>query len=388
MMLKLISASIAFFGLVNPALAVGNCAANADALALKTAVMNQELMVAAFQCNEAGAYNRFVTTYKSELRSSDAVLKAYFVRSKQGEAGYDTFKTKAANLSALQQARHSAAFCADAHALFTAVFAHQGSLISFVESRSDAIDIGGTCVEPRPAPPILASFNVRPQRATQIEVIGVPAHSLPAMDYRRDIAATVSPSEASKKDSLPPQTKYLPPLDPPVEKRIDAKSSPRPAKTSYRIGDYRPSVETVVNNSEIHTIDNLASTAVAITPRPFLPNSIGENASRCLKVDSDGNHLGFRNSCDFAVQFAYCTVDDGNSLTACTGNGTVSAGVTGSVAPSGFGALVADTGMRDKNASHKFRWIACGGGSGEVVAHLVTAEPPAGRCERSRTAAN
>ena len=172
-MFKTACTSIVLLALANPALAAGSCATRADAAALKTAVMNQELMVAAFQCREANSYNRFVTTYKSELRSSDAVLKAYFIRGKRGEAGYDSFKTKAANLSALEQARHSEAFCANAHALYAAVFAHQGSLMSFVESQ--AIDIGNICDERRPAP-LLARADSRP----------------PASDnasYVRDVAA-------------------------------------------------------------------------------------------------------------------------------------------------------------------------------------------------------
>src|SRR3954471_22821785 len=122
-MLKTASAAIALLALANPALAAG-CANPVDASALKTAVMQQELMVAALQCHEASAYNRFVMAYRGELQSSDAALKAFFVRrgGEHGEAGYDTFKTKAANLSALEQARHAGAFCADAHALYAAAF--------------------------------------------------------------------------------------------------------------------------------------------------------------------------------------------------------------------------------------------------------------------------
>ncbi|HKU64803.1 MAG TPA: hypothetical protein VJQ06_07085, partial [Rhizomicrobium sp.] len=121
-MFKTACATIALLALVNPALVnsalAGGCATAAEAAALKTAVIQQELMVAAFQCREAGAYNRFVTAFRGELQTSDAALKAFFIRrgGAQGEAGYDSFKTKAANLSALEQARNSAAFCADAHA--------------------------------------------------------------------------------------------------------------------------------------------------------------------------------------------------------------------------------------------------------------------------------
>jgi hypothetical protein len=50
--------------------------------------------------------------------------------------------------------------------------------------------------------------------------------------------------------------------------------------------------------------------------------------------------------------------------------------------------LMADASIKEKDAAHNFRWVACAGGAGEVVAHLDHSEPPAGRCERARTAAN
>jgi hypothetical protein len=149
-MFKTACATIALLALANPALAAG-CVTPKDAAALKTAVMQQALMVAAFQCREASAYNGFVTIYRKELRSSDAVLKAFFVQRGGGENGYDRFKTKAANLSALEQARQSDAFCADMHALYAAVLAHRGSLTSFVDSLPAVPNMGNACIESRPA---------------------------------------------------------------------------------------------------------------------------------------------------------------------------------------------------------------------------------------------
>ena len=211
-----------------PALAAG-CATPVDANALKTAVMQQKLMVAAFQCHEAGAYNRFVTTYRSELQSSDAALKAFFVR-RGGEHGYDSFKTKAANLSALEQARNAGAFCADAHALYAAAFAHRGSLMSFVESRS--VDIGNICVESRP---VLARTNtgvkVAEAHPAQVAVGGVPAHSLPAAPYRRDDAALPSRTQddnARDRDDAAPSYAYEEEAPPP----------PRPRYYDNRSRDY------------------------------------------------------------------------------------------------------------------------------------------------------
>ena len=205
-MWKTASATVALLALAHPALAAG-CASPSDASALKTAVMQQELMVAALQCHEAAAYNRFVMAYRGELQSSDATLKAFFVRrgGEHGEAGYDTFKTKAANLSALEQARDAGSFCADAHALFAGVLAHRGSLMSFVDTKSGDTGLGNICIESRPVP-VMAKADIKPDvkpdkpvevaarpvmavkvaDARPAEIGGVPAHSLPAIPYRHE----------------------------------------------------------------------------------------------------------------------------------------------------------------------------------------------------------
>jgi hypothetical protein len=199
-MWKTASATIALLALAHPALAA-SCASPTDASALKTAVMQQELMVAGLQCHEASAYNRFVMAYRGELQSSDATLKAFFVRrgGEHGEAGYDTFKTKAANLSALEQARDTKSFCADAHALFTGVLDHRGSLMSFVDDKSGDTGLGNICIESRPVP-VMANADMKPPvevaarpvvavkvaDARPAEIGGVPAHSLPAIPYRHE----------------------------------------------------------------------------------------------------------------------------------------------------------------------------------------------------------
>jgi hypothetical protein len=225
-MLKTTSATIALLALsasltvslTDPALAAG-CASSAEAAALKTAVMQQELMVAALQCHEASAYNHFVIAYRPELQDSDAALKAFFVRrgGEHGEAGYDTFKTKAANLSALEQARDSRAFCADAHALVVAALANHGTLANFVESRAGATDIGNVCVESRPSP-VLAKAELRPvEKPVQVaaakplvkvadarpavtvtDIGGVPSHSAPSIPYRHEDAPPPAPRYASR----------------------------------------------------------------------------------------------------------------------------------------------------------------------------------------------
>lgn len=212
-MMKTASTAIALLALTNPALAAG-CATSSEAAALKTAVIQQELMVAALQCHETKAYNRFVMTYRGELQTSDATLKSFFVRrgGEHGEAGYDTFKTKAANLSALEQARNAGAFCTDAHALFAAAFANQGNLMSFVEAHAGATDIGGICTESRP---VLARSDTRPApgvaqaidiaQASSAEIGGVPAHNLPAIPYRQREAIAAPPLPAQADVAPPPR---------------------------------------------------------------------------------------------------------------------------------------------------------------------------------------
>jgi hypothetical protein len=215
--------------------------------------------------------------------------------------------------------------------------------------------------------------------------------------YASKLGLAVAASDAGNgcsSSSVPQAANAAPTLDAPstsavvprprLERHSEAKAPARMAKASYRIGDYQPASATAVKNSEIHAIDMpgaMAAPAIAMAA-----TADKNNASQCLTVDSDGGHWGFRNSCDFAVQFAYCMAGGGNTVAACGAKNTVITSAIGSVAAKGFGALMTDTSLQDKDAAHNFRWIACGGGSGEVVAYLDTIEPSSGRCERARTA--
>jgi hypothetical protein len=170
-----------------------------------------------------------------------------------------------------------------------------------------------------------------------------------------------------------------PPIAPAPKAKLSAreiKTPSRMASASYHVGDFKDLQTVAVKTSEVHAIDadTVVAPRVAETIAAIAPKSADKNdASKCLAVDSDGGHWGFRNACGFAVQFAYCSKD-------------MTVSIAGSVAANGFGALTADNSLKEKDTDHKFRWIACGGGAGEVVAHLDHFEPPAGRCERTRTA--
>jgi hypothetical protein len=143
-----------------------------------------------------------------------------------------------------------------------------------------------------------------------------------------------------------------------------------------------------VRESVIHSIDTGAPPVVMTQlPSPQASIAAGQrDASACLKVESDGSHWSFRNACGYSVQFSYCMLHGAESLAAC--DGANSRGISGSVAANSVAMLTTDTSFREKDGDHDFRWIACDGGAGEVVAHLDHVDPPSGRCERAAVAAN
>jgi len=229
---------------------------------------------------------------------------------------------------------------------------------------------------------------------------------LPIAAAETSNGCTASAQPASLGPSATPPVAAAPSVVAPAAKtKLERRSPPKApvkVKASYHIGDYQPAAaqpkagleSILVRPSEIHAVDGSAiavpslSGAMAMTPPSAALPSDRNDASHCLKVDSDGGHWGFRNACDFAVQFSYCMAGGDNSLSACGDSGAVTTSVAGSVAANGFGALMADTSLKEQDGAHNFRWVACAGGAGEVVAHLDHSNPPSGRCERPHTASN
>jgi hypothetical protein len=148
------------------------------------------------------------------------------------------------------------------------------------------------------------------------------------------------------------------------------------AKAAAQVAELPATENVAVRQSDIHPIDQApaaSDTMVVASAAAARPET---GASSCLTVESDGTHWGFRNKCAFSVQYAYCTMDGRNQLTACK-DGFVG----GSVAANGFGILVADQ-MAPFSENHDFRWVACQGGAGEVIARMDKSDPPIGRCMR------
>jgi hypothetical protein len=112
--------------------------------ALKTAAIQQELMVAGFTCSAGAQYNRFVSAHRPELLKSDANLMAYFRKRDHGkEGGYDSYKTKAANLSANRSASDGALYCQAIARDFDV--AEQSTLKDFVASAHLLISVPDAC---------------------------------------------------------------------------------------------------------------------------------------------------------------------------------------------------------------------------------------------------
>jgi hypothetical protein len=157
-----------------------------------------------------------------------------------------------------------------------------------------------------------------------------------------------------------------------------ARAAELPAAMAVAKAAELPATDAVeVRKSEVHLIDQPMEATQVVATTGGMPNPGQPGASTCLSVESDGAHWGFRNKCGYSVQYAYCTMDGLNQLTACK-----EGFVGGSVAANGFGVLVADQNLRALNENHDFRWVACQGGAGEVIARLDKTDPPIGRCVR------
>jgi len=129
--------------LITPAFAA--CTSAGDALALKTAAVQQELMVAAFTCGDTDGYNRFVTAYQRDLQDSDAALLAYFQRT-GSTADYHSYKTSLANDFSLMSVRNDR-FCNAANAAFDeALDPSHPALARIVQDQPVTVnEDGGSC---------------------------------------------------------------------------------------------------------------------------------------------------------------------------------------------------------------------------------------------------
>ena len=190
------------------------CTTPQEMAALRTAAVQQELMVAGLTCQAGEDYNRFVLAYRPELQKSDADLKAYFLRREgaRGEAAYDTFKTKLANLSSFSDVTNSASYCANTRAAFAQAIERHQSLASFVADQRLMIALPAQhlCAEEPANAPVVAAkgaHRVRLATATPAGVAGAPRHGVPASPFG------AAPPAPSARMSPPAPAAYPPEQD-------------------------------------------------------------------------------------------------------------------------------------------------------------------------------
>lgn len=104
----------------------GQCAKPAEVVAIQTAAIQQELMVAALTCNEIARFNEFQRGFGPELRISDATLARMFKRlygARRGEAEYHAFKTRLANDNSMRSIHDNPGYCQEAGNILSSALA-------------------------------------------------------------------------------------------------------------------------------------------------------------------------------------------------------------------------------------------------------------------------
>lgn len=129
--------------------------------ALRTAALQQYLMVAALTCQRTPAYNSFVLSHQTELQQSDRALLAHFMHRDRstGDGDYNAYKTWLANASSMRSL-HDPQFCQMADAAFSAASDHGKPLAQLVNEQPVPVDLSGVpCAEQ--STPIQASNDGR-----------------------------------------------------------------------------------------------------------------------------------------------------------------------------------------------------------------------------------
>lgn len=176
------------FALLTTALMIGNpiaafaapgCNPSSDQGPLKTAAMQQELMVAALRCHDVNEYNQFVLSHQNELINSDNALKAYFQRDdkQRGTATYNKYKTELANAASLQSSQDLDSFCGAAAREFDFVLqpASLAAIVARVELIADVS--GANCPVVAANTPNSALAPSRPPYAGDRETAMAPSDS-------------------------------------------------------------------------------------------------------------------------------------------------------------------------------------------------------------------
>ncbi len=181
---KFVSALLSAVCVTASAAAADRCTRSDAVRSLKIAELQEQLMVAALTCHDVREYNRFVLSYRPVLQQSDHAMLRFFMRQDGAGAGdraYNAFKTRLANVSALNSNTDNAAFCGAAADAFNTAFEGRLSLAELAMSEPSyvALPIAGCSdavvtadVAPSPAEPVAGRGATRaalPKEATSDE---------------------------------------------------------------------------------------------------------------------------------------------------------------------------------------------------------------------------
>lgn len=189
------------------------CVGARDAAALRVASLQQRLMVAGLAC-KSDDYNRFVLSHRAELQRSDDDLKDYFIRN-GGEAGYDSYKTKLANLAAHGPATDRNAFCAATDVDFRDL-AGSGDLME--AAAGEKMLVGEACEAPilaaRAAPVRIASKDddvvARPRALPPVPYAEAPPPRPQAAVAMREDVIAAPQAVAMGRDDYAAREEYAP----------------------------------------------------------------------------------------------------------------------------------------------------------------------------------
>lgn len=225
------------------------CNSPRDVAALKTAALQQRLMVAALTCKSTAAYNRFVLAHRAELQRSDADLKDYFVAKggESGEAAYDTYKTKVANLAAHGPAIDARAFCASTADEFDALSASPEGLMHALAAERLPANVCRAPVLTAAAqmPALKAPAAIKLAKAEEVAGIGAAMPAMPFSAAPPPMArmvreaepidpADIVPPESYAEEAAEPADDYAPPrLAAAPERRHDAYDDYVPPRLAY-----------------------------------------------------------------------------------------------------------------------------------------------------------
>jgi len=244
-----------------------NCARPQELMALQTAALQQNLMVAAFTCRDTSAYNGFVTFHQSELQQSDKALMSFFVqRSAQtGVDDYSTFKTSLANDSSVRSL-HDDQFCSDADASFAVALDRKVPLAELVTERPSPIQTGFVGCMPGESEAILVT-----------DATPVPPARHHALLEDAPAAAFAAPAAPA---AAPPPDRDLPPI-----------ASPRVTDNRHRdSADDRSGDRGVTDNRHRDSADDRSGDRSGYDNRPdYAPDTDESSNGPRMVLGRDGH---------------------------------------------------------------------------------------------------